>query len=391
MCMMVTTLCTILVTSDHACFIGQNCQQEGCSLGLCCSKWGFCGNSELHCAPHTNSSQGNGCQPPCASGLCCSKWGFCGDSELHCAPHTDSSQGNRCQPSCAPGLCCSKWGFCGDTPLHCATHTNHTQGGSCNPPCAPGFCCSRWGYCGDTPLHCEGSPSPDIGRCPCAPGLCCSKWGYCGSTPEYCDGKPIVDIDDTSITRERFDCIFDQIDPATREKRWQGLQEALNMVPFRAENRDEVIMFLAHVSHETDGLKTNEEYCGQSGACADDYQESWCPPIQPEPGKKYYGRGWFQLSWPCNYHAIGETLGVDLLKNPEKLSESDTLAAAAALAFWNANDMGRPAREGNFGATTQIINAIECGSTPQQSNRIKRYQKVRKCFGLPEATNKLRC
>ncbi|UJR08270.1 hypothetical protein I4U23_012542 [Adineta vaga] len=163
------------------------------------------------------------------------------------------------------------------------------------------------------------------------------------------------------------------------------------MVPLQAQNRDEVMMFLAHVSHETDGLKTLEEYCGQSGACANDYQESWCPPIEPEPGKQYYGRGWFQLSWPCNYHASGESLGVDLLKNPEKVSESDTLAAATALFFWNANDMGRPAREGNFGATTQIINAIECGSTLKQENRIKRYQKVRKCFGLGEATDKLRC
>ncbi len=76
-------------------------------------------------------------------------------------------------------------------------------------------------------------------------------------------------------------------------------------------------MFFAHVSHETDGLKTNEEYCGRSGSCANNYQKSWCP-IEAEPGKTYYGRGWFQLSYPCNYYAAGEGLGLDLLRNPEK-------------------------------------------------------------------------
>jgi predicted chitinase len=170
-----------------------------------------------------------------------------------------------------------------------------------------------------------------------------------------------------------------------------GYQEALKMVPFQPQNQDELMMFFGHVSHETDGLKTYEEYCGQSGKCADDYQDSWCQPVQAEPGKQYYGRGWFQLSWPCNYNAAGNALGVDLLRNPEQVADSDTLAAATALWFWNANNMGQPARNGNFGGTTQIINRIECGQTPQQENRIDRYQRVRICFGLSPATDNLRC
>jgi predicted chitinase len=162
------------------------------------------------------------------------------------------------------------------------------------------------------------------------------------------------------------------------------------MIPFKPQNQDELMMFFAHVSHETDGLNTYEEYCAQAGQCADDYQGSWCS-AQAKPGKQYYGRGWFQLSWPCNYDAAGKALGIDLLKNPEKVAESDALAAATAMWFWNANNMGQPARNGNFGGTTKIINKIECGPTPQQTSRIERYQTVRKCFGLAEATDKLRC
>jgi len=151
------------------------------------------------------------------------------------------------------------------------------------------------------------------------------------------------------------------------------------------------MMFFAHVSHETDGLKTYEEYCGQSGACANDYQDSWCPPVQGQPGKTYYGRGWFQLSWPCNYHDAGQALGLDFLQNPEQVAESDVYAAATAMWFWKANNMGESARHGNFAETTRKINKIECGNTPQQTNRIERYQKVRQCFGLSRETINLRC
>lgn len=163
------------------------------------------------------------------------------------------------------------------------------------------------------------------------------------------------------------------------------------MEPFRSQSVEEIMMFFGHVSHETDGLQTYEEYCGQSGACADNYQDSWCQPVQAVPGKHYYGRGWFQLSWPCNYDAAGNALGFDLLKNPELVASSDAIAAATALWYWNSHNMGQPARENNFGATTSIINKIECGDTPQQQNRVERYQQVRKCFGFPPATDNLKC
>ncbi|CAF3556823.1 unnamed protein product [Rotaria sp. Silwood1] len=382
--------------SYNECIRRMNCgklRKEECSEE--CAD-GNCGNTPLHCDSSMNDTFAYSCQPRCAPGFCCSKWGFCGNTPLHCDSSMNDTFATLCQPRCGPGFCCSKWGFCGNTPLHCAGQINDTLATLCQPRCGPGLCCSKWGFCGNTPLHCNGGeivPPIDNGRCPppCAPGLCCSKWGYCGSTPEYCDDQTGSGNNSALITREQFDCIFDQLDPATRDKRWQGYQEALTMTPFQPQNQNEVMIFFSHVSHETDGLKTYEEYCGQSGACADDYQGSWCPPVQGEPGKQYYGRGWFQLSWPCNYKGAGDGLGVDLLKNPQLVAESDKLAAATALWFWNANNMGQPARDGNFGGTTQIINSIECGPKPQQDSRVNHYQKVRRCFGLPPATSNLKC
>ena len=163
------------------------------------------------------------------------------------------------------------------------------------------------------------------------------------------------------------------------------------MTSFQPQSQEELMMFFAHTYHETGGLSTYEQHCGVSGACANDYQESWCSPVQAESGKKYYGRGWFQLSWPCNYNAAGKALGVDFLKNPEKVAESDTYAAATAMWFWQANKMGEPARNGNFAGTTKIINPIECGTTHEQNSRIEAYQKVRQCFGLSRETTNLSC
>lgn len=151
------------------------------------------------------------------------------------------------------------------------------------------------------------------------------------------------------------------------------------------------MIFFAHVHHETDGLRTYEQYCGVSGTCADDYQQSWCSPVQGEPSKKYYGRGWFQLSWPCNYNAAGKALGVDLLKTPEKVAQSDTYAAATAMWFWKINNMSEPARQENFGETTKKINPIECAVEGGQNRRIESYQKVRQCFGLDRAIDNLNC
>ncbi|KAF2866975.1 hypothetical protein BDV95DRAFT_611261 [Massariosphaeria phaeospora] len=92
----------------------QTCQ--GSAFGDCCSAWGFCGITTVHC--------GTGCQTPfgtCQSAssskptsaaassatLKTSMNGVCGDTT-----------GETCQGSNF-GDCCSAWGFCGSTTAHC--------------------------------------------------------------------------------------------------------------------------------------------------------------------------------------------------------------------------------------------------------------------------------
>lgn len=49
---------------------------------------------------------------------------------------------------------------------------------------------------------------------------------------------------------------------------------------------------------------------------------------QPGDGYKYRGRGFNQLTGKANYDAIGKKIGVDLVKNPDKLDEIDVATKA---------------------------------------------------------------
>ncbi|CAF1166232.1 unnamed protein product [Rotaria sp. Silwood1] len=233
----------------------------------------------------------------------------------------------------------------------------------------------------------SGCPEPD---------MCLSKWDYCGKTLEYCgdgckagpcNGNGGVTAGDI-INSNTFACVFNTIDDATRTNRFHGLQAT----GWKPSNKDEAAVFLAHVFHESDGLKTVREYCAPG--CGSNYAESWCE-IQGNPNKLYYGRGWFQLSWPCNYYRAGQDLGVDLLNDPDKVENDPTLAVNTAIWFYKVNNMAGPAQQGDFAATTRIINGKqECDNGPGYNNQLTRvntYKRVRQCFGLGEPSKNPVC
>jgi hypothetical protein len=52
-----------------------SCQTKGCPNGLCCSKYGFCGNTPAHC-DNTPITNGNCKTQGCPPGQCCSLHGL---------------------------------------------------------------------------------------------------------------------------------------------------------------------------------------------------------------------------------------------------------------------------------------------------------------------------
>jgi Chitin recognition protein/Lytic polysaccharide mono-oxygenase, cellulose-degrading len=76
-----------------------------------------------------SGNRGNGV---CADNTCCSSFGWCGTSTLHCSGGTTPTPtvgtcggGNRGNGRCADSkLCCSKWGWCGTSTSHCSGRRN---------------------------------------------------------------------------------------------------------------------------------------------------------------------------------------------------------------------------------------------------------------------------
>ena len=75
----------------------------------------------------------------------------------------------------------------------------------------------------------------------------------CGVMDRQNQTENSVDI----INRDAFACAFDEIDSSSRDRHFAGLQATR----WKPTNKDEAAVFLAHVFHETNGLKTMTEHC----------------------------------------------------------------------------------------------------------------------------------
>lgn len=72
-------------------------------------------------------------------------------------------------------------------------------------------------------------------------------------------------------------------------------------------------------------------------------------------GKRFLGRGIFQLTGRANYTRAGAALGLDLAGQPE-LAERPDIAVLTACWFWDENDLSALADAGKEDAITRRIN-----------------------------------
>ena len=181
---------------------------------------------------------------------------------------------------------------------------------------------------------------------------------------------------------------------------YAGLTAALSAYPGFANTgsdtikKQEAAAFLANVNHETGGLVyIVEQNTANYPHYCDTSQSYGCP----AGTAAYYGRGPIQLSWNFNYKAAGDSLGIDLLHNPNLVQTDSAVAWKTGLWYWNTQSgpgtmtpHDAMVNSRGFGETIRSINgSIECngGNPAQVQSRVDAYNRFVQILGTTAGGN----
>lgn len=109
--------------------------------------------------------------------------------------------------------------------------------------------------------------------------------------------------------------------------------------------------FIAQAAHESASFRTLEEYA--SGAAYEGRAD--LGNTKPGDGKRYKGRGIFQLTGRANYRTIGQKIGKDLENNPD-LAATPEISVLTALEYWKSRDLSKFADKDDVETITRRIN-----------------------------------
>jgi predicted chitinase/chitodextrinase len=181
---------------------------------------------------------------------------------------------------------------------------------------------------------------------------------------------------------------------------YAGLIDAIKKYPaFTTTGSDtvkkqEAAAFLANINHESGGLVYTEELNQANWPLYCDASQSYgCPAGQ----SAYHGRGPIQLSWNFNYKAAGDALGIDLLRNPDRVKNEASVAYQTAVWYWmtqrgpgTMTPHDAMVNSRGFGETIRSINgSLECngGNPAQVQSRVDAYNRFASILGVTPGAN----
>ncbi len=137
----------------------------------------------------------------------------------------------------------------------------------------------------------------------------------------------------------------------------------------------EVAAFVGTVGVESDYLRTTIEYA--SGSAYEGRRD--LKNFQTGDGKRFKGRGGIQRTGRGNYTELnklyGNKIGIDFVKNPEKLAEMEHAVHSDCL-FWQSHKLNELARRGKYFAIQGIVNRGQAGKMPLH------WDKRKKCYEI---------
>lgn len=122
---------------------------------------------------------------------------------------------------------------------------------------------------------------------------------------------------------------------------------------------ERIAAFLAQIFHESAEFRFMSEEWGPS-----EVQKHYDPPFHlavklgntaAGDGFKYRGAGPLQLTGKDNFRLYGQTLGLDLVKNPDQARQFGVGMRIAAL-YWSRHHLNALADSGDFQGITRAIN-----------------------------------
>ena len=145
---------------------------------------------------------------------------------------------------------------------------------------------------------------------------------------------------------------------------------------YEISNELRVCHFLAQAAHESAHFMTLEEY-----ASGDAYEgRSDLGNTQPGDGRRYQGRGIFQLTGRANYVAYGNKLSVDLVNDPP-LAATPEISVLTAMEYWRSKGLNAFADANDIMSITRRIN----GGTNGLDDRRSYLTKIQRLLKDPEA------
>lgn len=138
-----------------------------------------------------------------------------------------------------------------------------------------------------------------------------------------------------------------------------------------------VCHFLAQAAHESASFRTLEEYA--SGAAYEGRKD--LGNTVKGDGKRYKGRGIFQLTGRANYRDMGKKLNLDLEGNPD-LAKTPEVSVLTALEYWKSRGLSAFADKDDVTTITKRINGGLNGFEDRKNYLAKAKRVIPKTFSF---------
>ena len=140
--------------------------------------------------------------------------------------------------------------------------------------------------------------------------------------------------------------------------------------------------WIAQAGHESMGFTRTREMWGPTPAQLRYEGRKDLGNVQPGDGKRFMGRGWFQITGRDGYIRASKALGLDLVTHPEMLEDVD-LAATSAAWWWNDHGCGVFADKGDFLSLSIRINGKDATGFPNGwEDRQRRWSIAKAAMGV---------